>query len=343
MEAEARYTWVGAAVLALLAALVGSVLWLKDIGGRDAFQRYAIHFERQALDGLDVGGEVKLRGIKIGRVEDFALSHGKLNRVRVEVRVDKRAPIRTNTVAVIMRNVVTDIAAIELVTPEPPGPPLTDAPPGERLPVIGEGGSEFDELSVRVTRLGELAAVTLNNLNQLLSAENRQAVMAAVHQLRDLSAGLNQRLAGLDRTLARSGSAAHEVGGAAKQIGGAAQEVGSAAARLGDAGERAVATVQRTGERLDATLAETERTLAEARRAIEQIGSAASAVQQQALRTAQRLEDSASNVDDQLSATVAELRTGIAAATRALERLRDPRAALLGPGAAQLGPGEHRP
>jgi ABC-type transporter Mla subunit MlaD len=336
MEAEARYTWVGAAVLALLAALVAALLWLKDIGGKDAFQRFTIHFEHQALDGLDVGGEVKLRGIRIGRVEDFALSHDKLNRVRVEVRVDKRAPIRSNTVAVITRNLVTDIAAIELVTPEPPGPPLSGAPPGERYPVIGEGSSEYDELTARVSRLGELAALTLNNLNQLLSADNRQSLMATLHQLRDLSAGLERRLDGLDRTLARAGVAAQEVGGAA-------QQVGSAAARLADAGERAVATAQRSGERLDAALLDAERTLAEARRAIEQIGTAASAVQQQAARTAQRLEDSASNVDDQLNATVAELRTSIAAATRALERLRDPRAALLGPGAAQLGPGEQRP
>ena len=90
MEAEARYTWVGAAVLALLAALVASVLWLKDFGAKDNFQRYTINFERQALDGLEVGGDVKLRGIKVGRVEDYALSSDKLNRVHVEVRIDPR-------------------------------------------------------------------------------------------------------------------------------------------------------------------------------------------------------------------------------------------------------------
>ena len=34
MEAEARYTYVGAAVLLLVAALVASLLWLSNAGGR---------------------------------------------------------------------------------------------------------------------------------------------------------------------------------------------------------------------------------------------------------------------------------------------------------------------
>ncbi len=340
MEAEARYTWVGAAVLALLAALVASVLWLKDFGAKDNFQRYTINFERQALDGLEVGGDVKLRGIKVGRVEDYALSSDKLNRVHVEVRIDRRAPIRTNTLAVITRNYVTDIAAIELVTAEPPGPALTDVPQGERYPVIGEGGSEFDEISARVGRLGDMAAVTLNNLNQLLSAENRQSVMATVRDLRDLSAGFNQRLGALDRTLAGVGGAAKDVGSAAAQLGQAGVRIAGAAER---AGERIAGTADQAGERLDATFARTERTLDDARGAISQVAGASSAMQQQAVATARRLEDAAGNVESQLDAAVAELRLSIETATRVLDRLRDPRAALLGPGKAQLGPGEQLP
>ena len=101
MEAEARYTFVGASVLVLIAALVAGLVWLKNVGGGDNFERFAIHFEQQALDGLEIGADVTLRGIKVGRVEDYALSGTTLNRVRVEVRVDRRAPVRTNTTAVV--------------------------------------------------------------------------------------------------------------------------------------------------------------------------------------------------------------------------------------------------
>ena len=329
MEAETRYTWVGVAVLALLAALVAALLWLKDVGGRDKFSRYTIHFETQALDGLEVGGEVKLRGIKVGRVEDYALAADKLNRVRVDVRVDRRAQVRTNTVAVITRNYVTDIAAIELVTREPPGPPLAEVPPGERYPVIGEGHSEFDDITGRVSKIGDMAATALNSVNQLLSAENRQATLATIRNLHELSVGLNQRLDSLDRTLA--------------EVGGAARHVSSAASELARSGDRGAQVTERIGERLDGTLAETERALADARRAIDQIATAGVAVQRQAITSARRLEDSAAHIDQQLDAAVTELRLSVETATRVLDRPRDPRAALLGSGKAQLGPGEQLP
>ncbi|MBS1163658.1 MAG: hypothetical protein H6R03_1554, partial [Burkholderiaceae bacterium] len=46
MEAEAKYTYVGAAVLALIAALVISVIWLKRTGAERDFARYTIYFEQ---------------------------------------------------------------------------------------------------------------------------------------------------------------------------------------------------------------------------------------------------------------------------------------------------------
>jgi phospholipid/cholesterol/gamma-HCH transport system substrate-binding protein len=329
MEAEARYTYVGIGVLALVAALVFGVVWLKSAGGKGEFARYAIHFERQALDGLEVGGDVRLRGIKIGRVQDYALVGGKLNRVRVEVRVDRRAPVRTNTTAVVTRNFVTGIAAITLVTPEPPGEALEEVPEGETYPVIAEGRSDIDELAGRVNQLGDMAAVTLSELNQLFNADNRATVMATVRNLRDLADGLNKRLTALDGALARVGSSA--------------ASVGSAADRLGQAGERIAGVADRSAERFDRALAEAERTLLEAQRAMQQVAQASGAVQQQAVATGRRLEDSAARIDDQFGAALVELQLSMETATRALDSLREPRSALLGPGKSQLGPGERLP
>ena len=329
MEAEARYTYVGAAVLALIAALVAGVVWLKDIGGRGSFNGYAIYFEDQALDGLQIGAEVNVRGIKVGRVEDYALSGDRLNRVRVEVRVDRRVPVRTNTVAVVTRNFVTGIAAIALVNREPAGEPLVKAAEGDVYPVIGEGRSDIDEIAGRVSQVGEQATAALAGINQLLTPENRDAVMQTVRNLRDLSAGLNQRLAALDRTLDRAG--------------GAAASIGAAAGRLGEAGQRVAAVAEQTGGRLDKTLEQAERTLADARAAIDRVAASLDTVARQASMTASRLEQSTSHIDDEVGAAMSELRLSVETATRALDRLRDPRAALLGPGTEQLGRGEHKP
>lgn len=337
MEAEARYTYVGAALLALVLALVVAVLWLKNVGGRDQFQRYTIYFEHQSLDGLEVGGEVNLRGIKVGRVEDYRLAGQSLNRVRVDVRVDRRAPVRSGTVAVVTRNFVTGIASIALVNGDtrkgapPPraDEPLTEVPPGEQYPVIAEGQSDLEELAGRVNRVGEMAATALTNINQLLNAENRDALMATIRSLRDLSAGLRDRLQLLDTTL--------------KQVGSAADTVSGAADRVGNAGDRVAAVAERGVGRLESTLAETDLALADARRALDKVAGATDAVQRQAQATARRLEDTAAGVDQQLDAAVTELRLSAEAAARVLDKLREPKSALLGPGSGQLGPGEKQP
>ena len=350
MEAEARYTWVGAIVLALLAALVTALLWLRNAGTEENFSHYAIHFEHQALDGLEIGAVVTLRGIRVGRVEDYRLPEQGRNRVRVQVRVDRRAPLQTTTVAVVTRNFVTGIAAITLVNAETPGEALVNVPAGETLPVIREGRSDLQEIAGRVNKVGEMATIAIGNLNQLLAAENRDAFMATVSSVHELASGINQRLNSLDATLVRIGRAAGEVGQAAthaslavSQIGNAAAGVGSAATTLGQAGERVAAVAESGGKKLDATLESTERAVADAQRAFARIAAASDALQQQAAATAGRLENSAANLDDQLGAAITELRLSVETAARVLDRLREPRAALLGPGPAQLGPGEKRP
>lgn len=326
MEAEARYTFVGAAVLALLAALVAGLVWLKDIGREGEFVRYAINFEKQALDGLQLGAEVNLRGIKVGRVDDYALVSGKLNRVRVVVRVDRRAPVRSNTVAVVTRNFVTGIAAITLVTREPAGEALVEVAEGERYPVIGEGQSDIDEITGRVHRLGDQAAEALTSVNQMLTPENRAAVMDTVRNLRDLTDGLKQRLAALDKVLDRTASAA--------------ASIDTAAGQLGRAGERVAGVAERTGERADAVLVQAEQALAEARGTLARVTTAADELRKDAGGAARSIEASMQHMDEQLSVATSELRRGIESTTRVLDRLREPRAALLGPAKAQLGPGE---
>ena len=184
MEAEAKYTYVGIALIVLVAALIAAVMWLNRAGGRGDFKYYTIYFERQPLDGLQIGADVDMRGIKIGRVEDYDLLAEKINRVRVTIRTDPRAPVRTNTVAIVVRNFVTGIARITLITPEPAGPPLTEVREGQSYPVIAEGESSFDAIAGKVGRIGDIAAETLENINLLLTADNRAAVTSSLANIK---------------------------------------------------------------------------------------------------------------------------------------------------------------
>jgi phospholipid/cholesterol/gamma-HCH transport system substrate-binding protein len=324
MEAEAKYTYVGTAVIVLIAALVLSVVWLRRIGSERDFQLYTIYFERQRLEGLQIGGDVELRGIKVGRVVDYSLAAGRtpdesVNRVQAIVRIDRRAPIRTNTVAVVTRNFVTGIAQITLVTPEPAGPPIGEAPEGEPYPVIAEGTSDLDEIAGKVSRLGDMAARALSDLNHVLSPENREALAATLANLRDLTAALNRSMGRLDRALDSVSRAADEVG------------------RTGD---RLASTAERAGAGFDEVVGDARRALQRTERAVDDAAQAIAALERHTQAMTSRVDRSADVFDDQLAAAVAELRISIDAAARALDELQDPRRALLGPDPARLGPGE---
>lgn len=322
MEAEAKYTYVGATVLALIAALVASVIWLKRTGAERDFARYTIYFEEQALDGLAVGADVNMRGISIGRVLDYQLSKDRLNRARVDVRIDRRAPVRENTVAVITRNFVTGIAQVRLVNSEPAGGPLTQVPGGERFPVIAEGRSDLSEISGRVTELGQLAGQALTSLNEMLTAENREAFAEMLGNLRNLSRDLDRRLAGIERTLV--------------EIGGAAREFRRASAQVGAAAGTTFAETQTLIVELRALVAETQRTAAKTTETM-------NLLQTDASRAARAVTGTATQLDDQLLVAVGELRASLDTMQRSLERISDPRAALLGPDRSRLGPGETLP
>ena len=312
MEAEAKYTYVGVALIVLVAALIAAVVWLNRAGGRGDFKYYTIYFERQPLDGLQIGADVDMRGIKIGRVEDYDLLAEKINRVRVTIRTDPRAPVRTNTVAIVVRNFVTGIARITLITPEPAGPPLTEIKDGQSYPLIAEGESSFDAIAGKVCRIGDIAAETLENINLLLTAENRAAVTSSLANIKELTVGLNQRMKDLDKTLVTFNAAATDIASAANKVGQVAE---------------------RTGADIAPAIKQADQTLKD-------VSVAANALEKQTLALSRTLSDVASSTDEQVTVAVIELRATVEAMTRLLDQLRDPRAALLGPGKTQRGPGE---
>jgi phospholipid/cholesterol/gamma-HCH transport system substrate-binding protein len=312
MEAESRYTYVGLALVLLVAALVAGVVWLNRTGASSDFNYFTIYFERQPLDGLQLGADVDMRGIKIGRVEDYQLLPENINRVKVTVRADRRAPVRTNTVAIVTRNFVTGIAKVSLITPEPLGPPLTEIRADQEHPVIPEGESNLDALAGRVNQLGDMAAETLENLNDVLKPRNRVAFTETLDNLRKLTAGLNERLNEVDRTLAT---------------------VNGAVAELGNAGNRVAKVAENAGTQLAPAIRQTEQTLKD-------ISAAADSLEKQVGTLSRDFGSAASATEDQLTSAVIELRRTVDSLNRVFDRLQDPRAALLGANQKQRGPGE---
>ena len=347
MEPEARYTLVGALVIALAAAAAFAFVWLQGAGVASDFRFYSIYFERQSLEGLQVGGDVNMRGIKVGRVEAYAIERRNINRVSVTVRVGRATPVSQNTEAVVERNLVTGIARINLVTPAEPGPPLDTAPENEVFPVIAEGTSDMQQIARTANSVVAAAEVALKRLNDVLTDENVAAFREALLDVRDLARSVNRRLdtvesavvalresaRGIQETARSFQDTAGAISGAARAV---QDETGHVGGAVVDIARRVEPVV---GEAADA-LRETRTTLREMGGVLAELAKATRTLERDAGALVRRADDAADVGVLELRATAQQLRSGVEQLTRTLERLEDPRAALLGPGERKLGPGE---
>jgi phospholipid/cholesterol/gamma-HCH transport system substrate-binding protein len=293
-------------------AVVLGMTWLARTGARADFRYYTIYFERQSLEGLQVGGDVDMRGVKVGRVESYSISRQNINRVQVTVRIDRSSPVSTNTVAIVDRNLLTGLARINLATPGQPGPELTEVLAGESNPVIPEGQSDIEQLTGAMNRLAITGGAALANMEQLLNKENRDAFAGALVNLRDLAGALSSRMGRLDEIADALAKNAADFGKASRDI---AEAVGRASAGAQPAIKEAQATMR-------------------------ELARAAQSLERETGALAKRLEHAADSSTHEIRATAQELRSSAEVLSRAADRLQDPRAAILGPSAGQLGPGE---
>ena len=187
MEPEARFTAIGAALLVLLFAALAATAWLTRAGQRADLRYYTIYFERQSLQGLQVGGDVEMRGVQVGRVERFSIARENINRVQVTIRVAAATPVSINTEAVVERKLLTGLARIELMTPGAPGPELVEVPPGERYPVIAEGHSQLEQISDVAGQLAARGTRVLASVDELLNRQNREEISAAIVSIREMA------------------------------------------------------------------------------------------------------------------------------------------------------------
>ena len=327
MEAEARYTIVGAVVLLMVCAIIGIVLWLQNYNQEDEFTRYQIHFENQRVDGLQVDGTVDLRGVRIGRVESYELadyveSGAVINRVTVIISIDRNVQLFTNTVAIITRNLITGIAQISLVNqPSADALPLSVSAPGfsSGLPVIAEGRSDLDEIAGKVEYLGDMAAEIMVSLNRLLSIENTNSFISMIGNANQLLDNLNQRMDELDEVLTGLNEATASIDAAGGNVSILAENADGHIAQL---------------------TRDTRATIQQAELAMQNIAQAVAALEQQGDRLTGQMDRTGAVVSDQVAAAVAELRIMLDSAATTIEQLQDPRSAVLGVNPARLGPGE---
>lgn len=330
MEPEARYTMIGSVLLAIIVALVAGFVWLSSSGRASDFRFYTIYFERQSLEGLQVGGDVNMRGVKVGRIENFTISRDNINKVKVTIRVARATPVSENTTAVVARSIVTGLARINLDTPGTPGPELVTVAAGERYPVITEGTSNLDQIADSVSKLASQADIALENLNSVMGDRNKKSFAQALTAIRDLSVGLNRRLETIDEMSASFQASSTAFQGLSRDLSGASGKVANAVAPVGDEASQSLREANETLKQLRQSTANLER----------EVVKSLAVLNQGVAGLSSRTDDAVDVGLNELRATTADLRSSLAIVSRTLDRLQDPKAILIGPSTSQLGPGE---
>jgi phospholipid/cholesterol/gamma-HCH transport system substrate-binding protein len=314
MEADTRYTLVGAVVLAVATALALGLFWIAGKADDIAYRHYVIYFSQQSMDGLDVDSAVKMRGIRIGAVADYEFVTKPAEAVRVLVRVDENTPVRQGAQAYVKRNVVTGLATIELSNPAGEGALLRDAPAGERYPVIAEGSSELDKVAVAVSQMAENGAQVLEKMNVLLSEENQERISTTLANLKELS----DHLASNKQTLEA----------AVQGLKDASDEFRFAGASIAQAATRAEGSIQAVGQN--------------AQTALREAAVAMESLRRETLAISGKLQALSETGSLELTAVSRDVRTSADAVTVAGQKLSNPKALMLGSGRQPLGPGEKR-
>ncbi len=217
MENRSHALLAGLFTLLLGLAALASIWWF---GGRhEATKEYTV-VTRQNVTGLSLQGQVRYRGIRVGKVQSIELDPQDVRNILVRINVDRAVPVTQGTTAKLGYQGITGIAHILL---EDSGADSTPLVGGEgQSPRIAMQSSLIEELSDAGTATLRQARDLLTSANQVLDAENRQHLTnilanldattgnanAATRQLRQLLAPENVRL--LQATLARAEQAAGE-------------------------------------------------------------------------------------------------------------------------------------
>ena len=158
METRGAYILIGSFVLAVLGLAFLFILWLGS--AQTEYDQYKIVFEEQ-VSGLTVGGTVRFKGIQVGEVRKLEINDDSL--VEALVRVEKKTPIKTDTIVTLEIVGFTGLAVIEFEGGSAGAPLLVDETSG--IPVLPAQQSGISQLLSEGGTIIEAA-------NKVLSQEN---------------------------------------------------------------------------------------------------------------------------------------------------------------------------
>jgi phospholipid/cholesterol/gamma-HCH transport system substrate-binding protein len=185
MENRAYALAAGVFVLLLGAAAVFGLWWF---GERDQPQADYLVTTRGNITGLNREGNVRYRGLLVGKVKSIRLNESDPRETLIRIRVSRDVPITQATRAQLAYQGVTGIAHILLTDVGQPGAPLV----AERgaLPRIPMDASFLDRLGDAGGNVIQQSGELMLRLQRLIDDENQASIRAILGNLDRLTAHL---------------------------------------------------------------------------------------------------------------------------------------------------------
>ncbi|HKT85433.1 MAG TPA: MlaD family protein [Novosphingobium sp.] len=296
METRSNNVWVGTVTLVLLALLAAFILWIARLSEGDR-NEYDIFF-KQSVDGLAKGSEVNFSGVPVGQISQIELWPKDPSFVRVRIKVDEKVPVTVGTTATIQGS-FTGVSDIQLEGAVKGAPPLTEPGP-EGVPVIPTTRGGLGEILSNAPLLMERLATLTENLNLLLSEENRRSITGILHNTDKMTRDLSRATPQVDNTLRELQATLDQ----ATRTLTAFQEVANKAdALLGSEGNSLAAQLRATLNSAQKSMDELDRTLETAQPALRHVSSDTLPAAEAAIRdlraTSRALRNVTEKIEDQ--------------------------------------------
>jgi phospholipid/cholesterol/gamma-HCH transport system substrate-binding protein len=191
MKMRSSNLMIGATTLAIVAIAFFGLLGVRKFRAVSQETRMRIVFEGGSASGLRRGGSVNFDGVQIGEVLSLKLDNPR--NVVAEVRVDKNAPIRKDTVVGLEYQGLTGIAAISLIGGESSDPPVP---------------ADKDGVPTLTADLSEIQSIrdTLHNVDRVLVG-NQSTIRDGLLSFETYTASLATRGDAIEKAIAKANDA----------------------------------------------------------------------------------------------------------------------------------------
>lgn len=191
METRANYVLIGLfSILALVAAAV-FVLWIANSGLNNQTSPYDVVFEGP-VRGLEVGGEVRFNGIKVGEVTELSLSSDNPKDVIARIQIQANTPISVTSIAELEPAGLTGTAYVQISAGEEGSARLLGRL-GQEPPKISSRRGQLDRLFGESEDVISTTLTAVTNINKLLSEENMRNVSRTLANIERLTGQLSNQ------------------------------------------------------------------------------------------------------------------------------------------------------